>query len=123
MRSGAMYLGVAMRPPAHVLHDHEGVGTVLALIEDRDDVRMRDARGAPRLVGEALAERRVGLRPEELHGDVAREPLVPRAPDLARAALVDALDEPVAVGEEAALLARRRGAGHDSVRRSASASS
>ena len=83
------------------LHDHERVGSIAPLVEYRDDVRMDDRRRPSCLVGEACAERVVRVGAEQLDGDVAVELLVATAPHLARAALVDALDQSIALGEEA----------------------
>ena len=95
---------VAERLPRHVLHHHEGVRAVAALVEDRHDVRVDDRRGAACLVGEACAERVVGVRAEQLDRNVAIELLVAPAPDLAGAAFVDALEQAVAVREDASFV-------------------
>ncbi len=92
---------LAERLSRNELHDHERVGAVAAFVEHGDDVRMDDRRRAARLVGEARAERVVGVGPKELDGYVAVELLVARAPHLTRAPLVDPLDEAVPRGEQA----------------------
>ena len=91
---------VAKRAAAHILHDDERVAPVLALVEDGDHMGMAHRRGTSRLGREPLPERGVGLRAEQLHRDVAVEPLVTGAPDLGRAAAVDPLEEPVAIRED-----------------------
>src|SRR5436190_19446159 len=63
---------------------------------------MRDRRRAPRLVGEALAERLVGVLAEDLHRELTTESLVAGPPDLARSARVDALEQRVPARERAA---------------------
>ena len=94
---------VTQRAPTYELHDHESVGAVAALVEDRDDVRMYHGRRAPRLIREALAERLVGTGTQDLDRHIAVEALVASLPDLARAAFVDAFVQAVPAGEEPAL--------------------
>src|ERR671936_1512820 len=103
MRRKGSALGddVAKGLPWDELHHHERVRSVAAFVEDRHDIGMDDRRGASGLFGEARPERLIRAAAKDLHRDVAIEPLVPRAPDLAGAAFVDALLEPVAFGENA----------------------
>src|SRR5439155_10490718 len=68
------------------LHDHERVRAFAAFVEDRDDLRVHDRRGAASLVGEPRAERLIGAGAEKLDRDVASELLVAPTPDLAPAA-------------------------------------
>ena len=68
---------------------HHGVGRValVAELEDRDDVRMRERRDGQRLTLEARERLRVGRRGRRQHldGDIAMEPEVARPIDLAHA--------------------------------------
>ena len=91
---------VAERAAAHVFHDDERVVPVLPLVEDRHDVRMADRRGATGLRREPLAERRIGLGAEDLHGHVTVEAEVAGPPHLSGPAAVDPLDEAVTVRED-----------------------
>ena len=70
----------------------------LARVVDRDDVRMIEARGNPRLAEKALAESLVlGVtRSEDLEGNVPVEAAVVRAVDLSHATAADQLLDPVA---------------------------
>ena len=61
---------------------------------------MDDRRRAARLIGETRAEGIVRVGPEELYRDIAIQLLVARPPHLACAALVDPLDESIALGEQ-----------------------
>src|SRR5207245_3967676 len=92
---------LAERLPVHELQDHGRGGAVAPLVEDGDDIRVDDRRRAARLVGETRAERVVRVGAEELDRDIAVELFVTCSPHLAGAALVDALDEPIARGEQA----------------------
>ena len=91
------------------LHDHERVRALAAFVEDRDDVRVHDRRGAASLVGEPRAERLIGTGAEKLDRDVASELLVAPTPDLARAAFVDALEQAVTPREQAVQRGGRTG--------------
>jgi len=64
-------------------------------------VRVADRGGAAGLGGEAIAERRLGLCPEDLDRDVSIESQVTGAPDLGGAPAVDALGQAVPTGDEA----------------------
>ena len=82
---------LAKRLARHELHDHERVRAVAAFVEHHNDVRMDDRRRAARLIGETRAEGIVRVGPEELYRDIAIQLL---------AALVDPLDESIALGEQ-----------------------
>ena len=93
---------------ADVPHRDEQHAARLAGLEDRDDVRVIDRGGGPRLADESLPERVVGgqRRRQDLQRDRPVEPLVVRAEHHGHAALADLLLEQIAgdprAGREAA---------------------
>ena len=83
-------------------HDEVGAG-VLAPVEDRDDVGVREVGGRLGLTAEALDEGAVDgeLREEDLEGDRAVEQAVPCAVDLRHPTSRDEVGQLVAVREDA----------------------
>ena len=83
------------------LHDDERAGRVLAVVVDRDDVRVVQRGRVLGLLAEARAEVGVAavLGAEQLDGDVAIELVVVAAVDRRHAALAEQLDEPIAATE------------------------
>ena len=88
--------------PGQVLHDEVGRVVVLTLVEDVDDVRVREARGRARLLDEALLELAVvgEVAVHDLDRDAALEAQVGgevdgrhAAPGDARAHLIPAVDQ------------------------------
>ena len=84
------------------LHDDERPGLVLAVVVDRDDVRVVQRGRGLRLLAEARAEVGVAavLGAEDLDGDVAVELVVVGAVDPGHPALAEQLDQPVAAAED-----------------------
>ena len=92
-RPAQLQLHPAQRPPLHVLHHDEAAAVLLGDAVDRDDVRVRQARGRQRLAREALGGLlRVGRGHRELQRDPAAQAGVPGLPHLADAALTQARD-------------------------------
>ena len=103
------------RGAVHVLHDDEAAAVgKLAERVDRADVRVVEGRGAARLALEADKARGVARegRGQDLHGDLAAEPAVPREVDLAHAAPAERREN-LAIAEDVA------GSQHSSWNRSA----
>ena len=98
-----------------VLHDQAGLAVVLDDVEDRDGVRVVQARGDPGLahrpVRPDLGVRRVqpGSGVQALDRHVAAQALVEGPPDHAHAAGADLLDQPVAADEDGFALAHAVG--------------
>ena len=83
------------------LHDDERAGLVLAVVVDRDDVRVVERRRVLRLLAEARAEVGVPavLGAKQLDGDVAIELAVVGPVDGRHAALSEQLDQPIPAAE------------------------
>ena len=88
---------LGQRPALDELHHEDVVALVRDDVEQRDDVRVADRRGGARLAQHARAALDIagGVGRQHLERDVAIEPLVARAPDLAHRALAELRDEPV----------------------------
>ena len=87
----------------HVLHGQEDVAVVLALVEDGDDVGVRERGGRAGLAAEAGDEALVvhQVLAHDLQGDVAVEPLVDGQVDGRHPAVGDATDHAIASVEGA----------------------
>ena len=99
--------GVAQRVAGDQLHHQEDGAVVVALVEDRDDVGVREPGGGAGLAHEALGEVAVVVAVAEagvhhLDGDGAVEPDVEGLVDAGHAAAGDARADPVAAVEQAA---------------------
>ena len=94
----ALLQEILERRPAQQLHDDEEAVAVFADVEDRDDVRMRQAGGRLRLPVEPRPD--VGIVFEigrqDLEGDVPAHRFVTRAVDDAHRAAADPLDDLIA---------------------------
>ena len=92
------------RAPLDVLHDDEVRPLYLSAVVDRDDVRVREARGMRRLATEPLDELRVVRVPlvEHLDRDLATELLILGEPDVGHAAAPELALEPVPAGKDGA---------------------
>ena len=90
------------RPSLDVLHDDVVRAVGLAAIEDRDDVRVREAGRVRCLAPEALDELRVVrvALVEHLDRDLATELLILGEPDVGHAAAPELALEPVAARED-----------------------
>src|SRR5207245_5741869 len=84
------------------LHHDERTGLVLAVVIDRDDVRVVQRRGGLGLVPEPRSEVGIAavLRPQELDRDVAIQLAIVSAVDPGHAALPEELHELVAAAED-----------------------
>ena len=84
------------------LHHEDGRAVVVDHVVEADDVRVLEPRERGRLALEAHAQLGLVGDPgvEDLHGDVAVEPLVVRAPDDAHAAATELLAQPVAPSDD-----------------------
>jgi hypothetical protein len=90
-----------------VRHGHLGRAVLLfAGVVHGDDVRVVEARRRLRLAAETRLERRVARQvdAQPLHGDVALQPQVARAPDLGHAAAADDLVQLIAAAEQGSSL-------------------
>ena len=101
---------VGEREPVEQLHHDVRPPVVIAEIEDRDDVPVRELPGNTRLAVEALAELGlfVEIRQHQLDGDFSIELLVDRREHDAHRAAADALDNAVLADR----LGLRAAAGH-----------
>ena len=88
---------VGQRAALDELHHEDVVAVVLDDVEQRDDVGVTDRRRRLRLAQHPRAPLGIvrELGRQHLERDVAIEPLVARAPDLAHRALAELRDEPV----------------------------
>ena len=94
----ALLQEILERRPAQQLHDDEETVGVFADVEDRDDVRMRQARGRLRLPVEPRPDVGivVDIGGQDLEGDVPAHRFVTGAVDDAHPAAADPFDDPVA---------------------------
>ncbi len=85
--------------PVDEFHDDEVRAVVLAPVEDRDDVRMREVGGRLRLATEPLHERTVDreLGEEHLQGHRAVQLAIPRPVDLRHTPTRDEMRQLVAI--------------------------
>jgi hypothetical protein len=85
------------RFPLQQLEDDIGLAALDSDVEDREDVRVVERARGPGLVFEAAPPVGVRLRvgPDDLDRDVAPEPRVTRAVDLAHASRAEGSDDPV----------------------------
>ena len=92
------------RTAVHEFHDEEDERAVLALVEDVDQVRVRELRDCPCLPLEAGAESRIGgkLRVHDFHRDLTVQASVHGMVDRRHSALGDLGAQVIAVVEVAA---------------------